>query len=637
MKIHVLSDDLISQIAAGEVIERPASALKELLENSLDAGASRVVVELEAGGLKQIRVSDDGRGIPAADVPLAFTRHATSKIDKVEDLFELNSLGFRGEALAAIASVSRVLLSTRNEDERVGTRMEVDGGKVLSLEETAHESGTDIRIYGLFKHTPARKKYMKSERTEYGHCFELVSHTALAHPHVGFILKRDGKVIFDLAGMSGSGHSSENGEILKERIRQLYGSETAKALIPVHYGDGEMRPGSLTVRGFVGKPELARSSRKYQFLFVNHRPIENRSLNHAVREAFHSLLMHEKHPWYILDIEIDPSLVDVNVHPRKKEVKFVNPQDVYRAVKGCIHHALEKAVLSPVMEAPARHGGGVDNFGGGNFAGKMARDLSEQFRFRAGSSFGITGLPDEAELQGSQLDLEGSASFSGGKNWREQERPPARVFQLRGLSLRPLAQLAHSYILAESEEGLVLIDQHAAHERVRYAQLMQELDKESPRKQPLLTPAELDVGADGARLLEAHLEDFSAMGYEMEAFGGTSYLMRTVPVGLENRDPQAVFQDILGDLERVGFKPGIAGKKSTEGSNAGKDLREHLLTYTACRSAVKFGDPLSIPEMEALLVQMDETQHCTHCPHGRPAVITFTYNKLETLFKRRNF
>jgi len=572
--IRQLSDELISQIAAGEVIERPASAIKELVENSLDAGATQITVELEEGGLKKLRVVDNGCGMKFDDAPLAFSRHATSKLAKIEDLFNILSLGFRGEALASIASIAEVELLSREAGSRVGVRYAMDGGKVIAHEEAGCPEGTDFTIRGLFKHTPARRKYMKSEKTEYGHILTMVSHIALAHPNVGFRLMRDGSQTFDLPRQS-----------LKERVRSLYGGESARALIPVQYHQS-----NLMINGFVGKPELARSAKKYQFIFLNGRSIQSRLIHHAVKEAFHSLLMHEKHPWFLLNINIDPQFVDVNVHPRKLEVKFVNQQEVYRAVRGAVHHALQGQMLSPVVSAPT-----TEHTTQLNFKPMLRTPMP-------GRSF----APSSAIAQTPQYKADDT-------------------FNVNGTELRPVAQVANSYIVAESEEGMVLIDQHAAHERVRYAQLMEAMEKSQPLKQPLLTPLEMDLGIDAARLVQDHREDFEAMGFEIEPFGGQTFLLRAVPAGLEKRKPEQIVQDILTDVTEEWKQ------------NHTKDLKEFLLTYTACRSAIKFGDRITLPEMQALIQDMERTKNCTHCPHGRPAIVTLTFDSLETLFKRKNF
>lgn len=572
-KIHPLNDELISQIAAGEVIERPSSAIKELVENSLDAGATQISIEVEEGGLKKLRVVDNGCGLSFEDAPLAFARHATSKLSRLEDLFNILSLGFRGEALASVASIAEVELISRESSARTGVRYVMDGGKVVAHEEAAAPEGTDLTIRGLFKHTPARRKYMKSERTEYGHVLTMVSHLALAHPNVGFRLSRDGSEVFNLPKQS-----------LQERVRDLYGGETARALVPLQFHQS-----NLLMDGYVGKPELARSAKKYQFIFLNGRSIENRLIQHAVREAFHSLLMHEKHPWFLLNINIDPQLVDVNVHPRKLEVKFVNQQEVYRAVRGAVHHALQGQMLSPVVSV-------------------AAGPAPTQLNFKP-----MLRMPDP------------SREFSSSGIGETTQFRPEDTFHVHGTELRPVAQVANSYIVAESEEGMVLIDQHAAHERVRYAQLMEAMEKAQPLKQPLLTPLEMDLGVDAARLVEEHREDFEAMGFEIEPFGGHSFLLRAVPAGLEKRGPEQIVQDILTDVTEEWKQ------------NHSKSLKEFLLTSTACRGAIKFGDRLSLPEMQALIRDMEHTKNCTHCPHGRPAIVTLSFDSLETLFKRKNF
>lgn len=563
-RIHLLSDELISQIAAGEVVERPASVVKELVENSVDAGAGRIAVELEEGGLQKIRVVDDGCGMNANDARVAFTRHATSKIGTLEDLFSIRSLGFRGEALASIASIARVSLKTRNEESRVGLCVEMDAGKELSAEECACAVGTEVTVLSLFHATPARKKYMKSVGTEYGHCFDLLCQIAMAHPAVGFRLMKDGELVFDLPA----------GQDLKERIHVLYGGTVANALLPLQYHQS-----NLLISGFVGKPELSRSSRKYQFLFVNGRAIESRLVGRAIEDAFHSLLMTDKHPWFAAAIEIDPAFVDVNVHPRKLEVKFVNSQEVYRAVFGAAQHALQNTMIAPVLRSET---------GAGFVAPSMEMSFAERV---------------------------------------SQDRRPGvieRPLEARGLLFRPLAQVANCYIVAESEEGLVLIDQHAAHERVRYARLMKALEEKVPLLQPLLTPLQLDLGVESVQLLSEHLPEFLALGFEIEAFGGSTYLVRAVPDGLQKRDPERVLREVLADVARDARQKVLP-------------VREALATSAACRGAIKFGDALTMLEMEALLRDMAETPNYTHCPHGRPAIITWSYGKLEELFKRKNF
>ncbi len=582
--IRLLSPELISQIAAGEVIERPASAVKELVENSLDSGATSISVELVAGGLDKIRVVDKGCGMSHEDAALAFTAHATSKIASVDDLFSLSTLGFRGEALASIASIAHVVLKTRRAEERVGTVMELDAGKQLRYEEEACAEGTDIVVTGLFHPTPARRKYMKSEATEYGHCFDIVSELAMAHPAVGFRLLKDGELVFDLPV----------GQNLKERVRVLYGGQTADALVPVSY-----QQSNVQLSGFVGKPELSRSSRKYQFLFVNGHPIENRLVGHAVQEAYHSLLMNDKFPWTVLDLQLDPAFVDVNVHPRKMEVKFVNTQEIYRIVFGAVQRALQNATLSPI-------------FGGQASVATSLRVSTSSPVFSPFASGGEFG----------RFDL----NFVG----QVQEPQPvgnSALFEVKGLQLRPLAQVSNRYIVAESAQGLVLIDQHAAHERVRYERLIRATSEATARalSQPLLTPLQLDLGVDSARLLREHATEFLALGYELEEFGGNTFLLRAVPAGLEKRDPEAVLREVLADVTNEWKQ------------NHVKNVREVLATVTACRGAIKFGDPLTMIEMEALLKDMAVTPNCTHCPHGRPALFTWTHEKLEELFKRRNF
>lgn len=575
-RIHPLSQKLISQIAAGEVIERPASAVKELVENAIDAHATQIGIELENGGLQKIRVVDNGDGMSPEDARMAFERHATSKIGEWDDLLRLHSLGFRGEALASIASVSRMSLKTRERPERIGTFIEMNAGKEVVFEPCAHDGGSDFTVYGLFQHTPARRKYMKSDSTEYGHIFDLLCSLALAHPSIAFRLKKDGAEVFDLPMQ----------QDLKDRVRSLFGGSIASALIPIHYEQS-----TISISGFIGKPELARSSKKYQFLFINGRSVENHLVSHAVKEAFHSLLMHQKYPWYLINIEMDPALVDCNVHPRKLEVRFVNSQEIHRLIFGAVKHALENHFLSPIISsAPVRTESLLDS------VARWEKSTSDRATHEAVQ---ITASTEKIEK--------------------------AALFDVKGLRFRALAQIANSYIIAESEEGLVLIDQHAAHERIRYERLMKALASKMAPKQSLLTPLELDLGVDSRRLIEEHRDAFEEMGYEFESFGGNTVLIRSVPAGLEKKNPERVLAELLSDITSEYKRDHV------------HNLRESLATMTACRGAIKFGDPLTSLEMEALLKDMSETENAGHCPHGRPSLITFSFDKLETLFKRKNF
>ncbi|MEK7145632.1 MAG: DNA mismatch repair endonuclease MutL, partial [Patescibacteria group bacterium] len=442
--------------------------------------------------------------------------------------------------------------------------------KEISFEEWAGPEGTEIQVLGLFHHTPARKKYMKSEKTEYARSFDWICQIALAHPEVGFRLKRDGNEVLNLP----------MNQDLKERVRGLFGREAAEALLPVHYEQS-----NLKLSGYVGKPEMARSSKRYQFLFVNGRAIEARAVSHAVKEAFHSLLMHEKYPWFLLNLDIDPAFVDVNVHPRKLEVRFLNPQEVFQTVLRSVHRGLENSTAQVI--------------------GKTYSQEKAAFSF-----------PDSTP-----------AAFSFPRSTQEVRdfAPSAKLFEIQGQAMRPVAQIGNSYIIAESEEGLVLIDQHAAHERVRYTRFMEAQTEGKPLIQPLLTPQELELGANLSQLVQEHIQDLQDLGFELEEFGPATYLLRAVPAGLEKKNPTQVVQEILTELA------------DELKSRTLKDFKEALLTMTACRGAIKFGDPLTLPEMQALLNDMESTKHATHCPHGRPALVTLTFDGLETLFKRKNF
>lgn len=565
-KIQVLPSSLINQIAAGEVIERPASVVKELLENSIDAGTSEIICEIVGGGLEAIIIADNGCGMFESDAKMAFARHATSKIATEDDLNKIGTLGFRGEALASIASVSRVEMETKMRDEISGFHLKIKDENI-SMEDAGCPEGTKISIFNLFYNTPARRKYMKTANTEYKYILELMQNFALAYPDVAFKLINDGKVAIDVAPGD-----------LEDRIADVAGGEVANNLVPVYFGGAGFK-----ISGFIGKPAIARSNRKGQLLFLNGRVIQNHLIAHAAREAYHSLLMGGKYPWFLLNLEINSEDVDVNVHPRKLEVRFLKQNEVYRSVLKSVKEALDKHLLMPKVSWDDE----ID---------REPRGILEKIETdNRAESFEIF----KSQVRSTQYQVDGECP------------------------LRPIAQIAESYILAEDEEGLVIIDQHAAHERVMYHKLMLALEEKKVVSQPMLAPLSVDLGLTEAETLRGNMDFFSEIGFEIDEFGGNTFVVGAVPSDVAKEDAGELLQGVLDDIMNCQRTSDLQAR------------RENAIHYMACRSAVKFGQKLSFEEMKGLIAQLFEIERNETCPHGRPTMIRVSYDDLERKFKRR--
>lgn len=643
-EIKILSEQLRNQIAAGEVVERPASVVKELVENSIDAGGSRIVVEIIAGGTELIRVTDDGKGMSREDAELALERHATSKISEEADLHNIGTMGFRGEALASIASVSQFRLRTKKKGEVEGTEVVCNGSNVESVEAVGCPEGTQIEVKNLFYNTPARKKYLKTLGTEYRQILEALNAVALAYPGVSFSLIKDGKIVYDVPAANGEA-------ALLDRVRALLGKSVADEMIPVFYGGGDIQ-----VTGLIGRPSIARSSRRAQSLFVNKRPVQNNSVAYMVRDAYGTLLMDGKKPMFVMMIEIHPKLVDVNVHPRKSEVRFVDQREVCRVVRRACKAALEVHVVAPKIERQGDVFGG-DRFervssgeAGGELGGDVGGDVSTQeyrsapevgsggfvgrpgpniTRFEpSGGSSSVSveqnymGQPDRVDVQGA---MEFNENFSFGKKeslLAVDQRERAGLGS-ENLSMLPLAQVANSYIVAQNSDGLVLIDQHAAHERVLFEKFKDAWEKRPLAKQPMLVPMNIELSHQEIAVFEENKEVFESLGFEIDAFGGNTFAVGAVPSDASRVNVEKLLIGILDDLvnERK--------VKSAE------ERKIKILEYMACRTAIKFGDPLTMEEMKGLVKEMDATAGVLTCPHGRPTMIPLTFDDLEKKFGRR--
>ena len=567
-RIQVLPELLVSQIAAGEVVERPASVLKELLENSLDAGARAITVTVEEGGIKRIQVDDDGQGIAAEELPLALARHATSKIASLEDLEGVASMGFRGEALAAIASVSRLSITSRVDGPAHAAALQAEGATHGEVSPAARARGTTVAVSDLYFNTPARRKFMRSEPTEFGHCDEVFRRIALARPGVAFTLKHNGRV---------SRHVRE--QPLPERIAALVGAELIEASVPV-----EAQAGPLRLYGLAGTPQAARGRADSQYFFVNGRFVRDRLLAHAAREAYSQLLHGERQPAYVLFLELDPRGVDVNVHPAKTEVRFRDS----RAVHQFVLHALQRALSPSAAEAPVAYAT-VNERGSIQAAFQMEQPRQAYQGFIA-------------------------SAFEEKKNFSTEKSDHPLGYAL--------AQLHGIYILAQNQAGLVLVDMHAAHERIVMEKLKLNIDAGSVQRQAMLVPALFRAEALEVVTAEENRDTLEQLGLELDAAGPGELSVRAAPVLLAGGDVVALARDLLREIREYGASQVLSSRQN------------ELLATMACHAAVRANRTLSTAEMNALLREMEETERSGSCNHGRPTWYQLTLADLDKLFLR---
>ena len=566
--IRPLPDLLISQIAAGEVVERPASVVKELLENSLDAGARNISVQLLEGGVRQIRIVDDGGGIPKDELPLAVARHATSKIASLEDLESVASLGFRGEALASIAAVARLTLVSRLRSAPHAWRL----GPEQDVAPAALGGGTVIEADDLYFNTPARRKFLKSEHTEFAHCEEAVRRIALAHPQVAFQLQHNGRTALHLAAGDAA-----------RRVADILGAEFAAQSRAI-----DAAAGGLRLAGYAALPAYSRARADAQYFFVNGRFVRDKLLAHAVREAYADILHGQRHAAYALFLDLDPRGVDVNVHPAKTEVRFRDG----RAVHQFVFHAVQRALAAPLAHAaPAP---AVPQ--GLTFPAAAPQQQALAVAQPVAAYYDFVRQPAALPLPDA-----------------EEGAPPPLGYAL--------AQLHGVYILAQNAAGLVLVDMHAAHERILYEKLKTALDAR-PQVQPLLVPVVLAAGGEEMAAAEAHAETLAGLGFEIAAAGPRELAVRAVPALLANGRIPELVRALLADIERFGV------------SRVAAEQRNELLATMACHGAVRANRTLSLPEMNALLRQMEETERADQCNHGRPTWTQLSMEDLDRLFMR---
>jgi DNA mismatch repair protein MutL len=581
--IRQLPDTLVNQIAAGEVVERPASVVKELVENALDAGATRVDIDLEEGGVRLIRVRDDGCGIPAAQIPLALARHATSKIASMDDLEQVATLGFRGEALPSIASVSQFALSSRTADAAQGARLEVDGGRLGEVVPHPHPVGTSIEVRELFYNLPARRKFLRAERTELGHIEDWLRSLALARPDVELRLGHNGR--------ASRAYRPVRAEAERlARVTEALGEDFASQCLAIDHAAAGLR-----LHGWVGLPTASRASADQQHFYVNGRAVRDRLVAHAVKQAYADVLFHGRQPAFVLFLELDPRRVDVNVHPAKHEVRFRDGRLVHDFVFRTLNDAL------------------------------------------AGTRAGATAVAEPAQAAGFDV-----APAQAWMPLRTAPVPPAGagwggLYAMPAASAPPLpvaepgaapplgyalAQLHGVFILAENAEGLVLVDMHAAHERITYERLKAADDGEGIRSQPLLVPVALALSEREADLCEQHADALAALGFDVRRTGPQSVGVRAVPALLADLDPRALLPDVLADLREHGASRRV------------EQARNDLFAALACRTSVRANRRLTVPEMNALLRDMESTERSGQCNHGRPTWVQLGKAELDRLFLR---
>ena len=586
--IRQLPDVLVNQIAAGEVVERPASVVKELVENALDAGATRIDIDLEEGGVRLIRIRDDGAGIASEQLPLAVSRHATSKIASIEDLEAVATLGFRGEALPSVASVSRFRLASRPRDAAHGAELRIDGGRLGDVAPHAHPHGTTVEVRDLFFNVPARRKFLRAERTELSHIEEWLRSLALARPDVELRVTHNGR---PSRRWKGDGHLLGDA-----RLHEALGPEFARNALHVdHAGAG------LRLHGWIAQPAYNRASADQQYLYVNGRSVRDRNVAHAVRQAYSDVLFHGRHPAYVLFLELDPRGVDVNVHPAKHEVRFRESRLVHDFVYRSLHAALsETRAGGPAAPAAA-----------------MAT---------AGS---VWSRPVQAPIGLRVADAPAAyaALYAHGQDGATSDVPAAMTMPADTDDGMPplgfaLAQLHGIYILAQNADGLVVVDMHAAHERIGYEKLKAAHDGEGLRTQPLLVPTPVAVSEREADVAEREGATLAQLGFEVQRSGPQSLLLRSVPALLAQGDVEALLRDVLADLREHG------------GSRRVAETRDGLLATMACHGAVRANRRLGIPEMNALLREMEATERSGQCNHGRPTWTRFSLQDIDRWFLR---
>lgn len=661
-RIRLLPEQVANQIAAGEVIERPASVVKELVENALDAKAAKIVVEIQAGGRSVIRVLDDGVGMSRDDALLCLERHATSKIQRAEDLAAIATMGFRGEALPSIASVSRFTLTTRERDSASpeGTQVIISGGKILEVKAAGAAPGTSLEVRQLFFNLPARRKFLRTEETESAHIHHYLILAALAFPEVAFTFQRDGRLVWQLPAVKRGLDLPARLEGLRERLHALYGAD--QKLLPVNfsaplptYGDEESgappTPGTFRLWGFMGAPGVSRATREDQHLFVNRRPVENRGLNFALLEGYHTALMKGRYPVCCLFLEIDPAAVDVNIHPAKREVKFHREAEIRRLVAEAVRQTLLEFAQPAAGSVPAPHvappkaaaqaqnpqaqaQGSSQQESLPNFPAALRPAAQEPparpavrpalpMGFRPAPTAPAWTPPESAPILAASAAAPGAPPPATPPVAAPAPAQPPGPVPLLRVPLRLIGVVGKLYVVLESDRGLVLLDQHAAHERILFEQMLNRLErKEQAPSQRLLLPATVELSARDASFLREQLPVLARLGVGLSEFGERTFLLDALPPFVKAGDPRQFVIELVDELKAAG--------------QAVNTLRlgEHVVAKTVCRHAIKANDPLAGKELENLVEDLRGCAMPYTCPHGRPTLIEMNFRELEKKFGR---
>ncbi|MGH7231875.1 MAG: DNA mismatch repair endonuclease MutL [Nitrospiraceae bacterium] len=583
-KIHILPGEVVSRIAAGEVVERPAAVIKELIDNSVDARSTTIIVEATDGGRGLIKVTDDGDGMSPADAPLAFQRHATSKLRTESDLSVIGTLGFRGEALPSIASVSKVRVFTASRTEPVGTELVLTGGMLTRQQDAAAAPGTQVEVTDLFFNTPARKKFLKTTATEFSHICQVVQQAAVAWPNIQFQLRHNGQDVLDCPSVDSH----------RDRLLQIYGPGLIAQMTEAH----AERPG-LRVHGLTVKSLHTRATRSPQEIFVNRRPVKNAAISHAVYDGYGSTLAKGCHPVYVLFVEIDPARVDVNVHPTKREVRFADQELIHQAVRQAVRDAVGSDPR--VLQSAEPGGAELRHSAGTMVAGwRDTRDSNVAF-----SLWPPQGGNNRGETQSALIGEAASAYLVA---------PGSEVI--------PLGQVSHTFLIAQVGTELQVIDQHTAHERVLFERLWRAWRSESVLMQPLLIPESIETPPHAVPLLQQHLPDLARLGLDIEPFGGTSFVVRAVPALLGHVDHAGLVHDLLDDLAQWNSTLSLEARVRP------------VIASLACHAAVRAGRPMDLPEMKRLIEEWVQEGLPATCPHGRRIALRFTAAELAKIFGR---
>jgi DNA mismatch repair protein MutL len=586
-KIIILDENTSNRIAAGEVIERPASVVKELVENSIDAGSDNITIEIKNGGISYIRVTDNGSGISEDDIEIAFERHSTSKIRSSEDLDSICTLGFRGEALASIAAVSKVQLVTRTEGSPYGMNLEISGGQVVGVRQTGCPVGTSFTVRDLFFNTPARFKFLKKDSTEARYISDIVTRIALGNPRISFKLTSNGSDII---------HTPGNNDLLSV-IFSIYGRKTAREVCEINYTDN-----GIKITGFAGKPEIAWSNRSHQSIYVNGRYIKSKVVTSAIDEAYKTLLLKNRFAFIVLKIEVNSLFVDVNVHPAKMDVRFSNEQDLFRYVYDAISNALFSKSTVRTFRA--------------------SEEIPQKFIFKKSKSptveYTQQKIPADKRFAGEKP----AESYVNNNIHKSKAEGNLSISQENILSeAKIVGQLFSTYVLLQFNDRILLIDQHAAHERITYETLKRKFTNKEPLSQVLISPVVVELTPDEIKLVEDNADFFNGIGYIFESFGNNSIILRSVPYVNNNNDIREVFLEIINNLTS-------AGKKDSD------LIADDTLYIIACKAAVKANKKLDNLEIRNMLKELEKIKNPYTCPHGRPTIIEITKYEMEKMFKR---